>query len=191
MTDLITLDEYKSFKGLGKNDKDDKIEFLIGSVSALIKAYVGHSIIDNWDTPLSETLYRPYDSGVLYLDAFPIREIVSVTEQVGGYVGGLDSTISYPAVFNSDYSFDPVAGALSRMGRNWARNVTVVYKSGYATTPPEIKLAAIELVSHYLNEEWKPTRALQGTSITGPTPEVGGMPKHIQAILDRFKVGYY
>ena len=189
MSDLITLEDYKAYKGIGKNDKDDKINLIISAVSALIKTYVGHGIIDNWNEPLTEEITLPYDSQVIYLSAYPVRNITSVTEAIGGYVGGLDSTIHYPVIFNSGFSFDPGAGTIRRIGGNWARRITVSYTAGYEEAPAEIKLAAIELVSYYLNEEWKPTRTTQGTSMVGPAPDIGGMPKHIQVILDKYKVG--
>ncbi len=190
MADLITLEDYKTYKGLGKTDQDDKINLLIKSVSSLIKAYVGHGIVDNWDTPLVETYTLPYDTSTLYLNSYPINEIISVTEDVGGYVGGLDSTIHYPVEFNIGFSFDPGGGKLVRIGGNWARNITVTYTAGYAEVPEGVKLAAIELVSYYLNEEWKPTRTAGGTSIAGPAPEVGGIPKHITPLLEYYKEIY-
>ena len=189
MADLITLEEYKAYRGTSKTDNDDRLTFLIASVSALIKAYVGFGITDNWDTPIEETISLPYDSNTLYLNAYPVREIVSVEENLGGYVGGLDSTIHYPAVFNVDYTFEVGNGTIRRIGGNWARNVTVRYKAGYETTPPELKLAAYELVSYYDKEDWKPTRTMQGASLAGPAPETAGIPKHILPILDNYKVG--
>jgi hypothetical protein len=91
--------------------------------------------------------------------------------------------------FNTGFTFDSASGSLNRLGSNWARSIRVTYTAGYETLPGDIKFAAIELVSYYLNEEWKPTRTLQGTSIAGPAPEVGGIPKHIALILDGYKVG--
>lgn len=190
MANLITLEDYKLFKGKAKTDDDDKINMIIPAVSSLIKAYVGHGIIDNWDTPLVEEYTLPYDSTLLYLNGYPVREIVSVEELIGGYMGGLDSTIHYPVVFNTGFSFDPGKGVLSRIGGNWARRIKVTYKTGYATVPEQIKLAAIELVSYYLNEEWKPTRSMQATTMVGPEPTVNGMPTHIAKLLDNYKVIY-
>jgi hypothetical protein len=190
MADLITLNDYKTYKGIAKPDSDEKIQLLITAVSDLIKAYVGHGITDNWDTALVERYELPYDTTLLYLNVYPIREIVSVEEVLGGYIGGLDSTIHYPVEFNTGYTFDNGSGTLTRIGGNWARTIEVTYKAGYATVPQQIKLAAIELISYYLNEEWKPARTMQGTSIAGPATEVGGMPKHIIPLLDNYKVGY-
>lgn len=189
MADLITLEDYKLYKGMAKTDQDDKIKFLISSVSALIKAYVGHGIIDNFDEPLEETITIPYDTTTLYLNAYPVTNIISVEEIYGGYIGGLDSTISYPRIFNTDYAFEANAGVLTRIGSNWSNTVKVTYNAGYEETPMEIKLAAIELVSYYLNEEWKPTRTTQGTTMVGPAPEAGGIPKHVAVMLDNYKVG--
>ncbi len=189
MTDLITLEDYKTYKGMAKTDQDGKITFLISSVSALIKAYCGQSLIDNWDEPLVEDITLPYDTNQLYLNAYPIREIVSVEEAFGGYMGGLDSTIHIPVIFNTGYGFSIGSGKLTRVGGNWSRTVRVTYKAGYETVPEQIKLAAIELVSYYFNEEWKPSRSMQGTSLAGPAPESGGIPKHILPMLDTYKVG--
>lgn len=189
MTDLITLDEYKAYVGKSKTDDDGKITFLISSVSALIKAYVGHSIIDNWEEPIVEDIYTPYDANTLYLPAHPVRDIISVEEVTGGWMGGLDSTIHYPLVFNSDYTFNVSNGYISRVGGTWNRHVRVTYRAGFAQTPAQVKLAAIELVRYYMDEGWKPNRTMQGANMAGPVAEADGIPKHIAVMLDHYKVG--
>lgn len=190
MADLITLNDYKMYKGMVKTDQDDKINLLIKSVSSLIKAYLGHGVVDNWEDPIVEEYTLPYDSSLLYLNSYPIREIVSVEEEVGGYVGGLDSTVSYPVVFNTGFTVDGALGRITRIGGNWARKIKVTYTAGYEQTPEEIKLAAIELVSYYFNEEWKPTRTAGGTTMAGPIPLAGSIPKHVASLLDSYKVKY-
>lgn len=189
MADIITLDEYKTYKGIAKTDQDNKITFLISSVSALIKAYCGQSLVDNWDTPITQTITLPYDSNTIYLDAFPIRDVTLVEEVMGGWVAGLDSTIHYPAQFNADYTLSVENGRLTRLGRTWSRTVKVTYRAGYDEAPMQLKLAAIELVSYYMNEDWKPNRVMQGATMAGPTPETNGIPKHIALMLDHYKVG--
>lgn len=189
MADIITLEEYKTYKGIGKVDQDEKISFVIKSVSDLIKAYCGQSIVDNWETPIVEEITIPYDTNLLYLNAYPIRDIVSVEEVTGGWIAGLDSTVHYPAIFNSDYVFNSSSGLLTRLGRNWSRTVKVTYRAGYQVVPTQLKMAAIELVSYYLNEDWKPNRTMQGANMAGPAPEAGGIPKHILPMLNHYKVG--
>lgn len=189
MADLITLDEYKGYKGTSKNDQDTKLSFIISSVSSLIKAYIGQGLTEYYNDPYTEDIYTPYDTDVLYLNAWPIKEIVSVEEAEGGWMGGLDSTIHYPMIFNSDYTFNANNGTINRLGQNWSRNIRVSYTYGYEDVPEVIKHAAIELTSYYMNEEWKPTRSMQGTTMVGPAPEAGGIPKHIQIMLDTYKVG--
>lgn len=189
MADLITVEEYKDYKGITKTDQDSKLDVLVPTVSALIKAYLGQDLTSHYVTPLVKDYTIPYDTNILYLDEYPINEVILVEEAEGGWVGGLDSTIHYPIIFNTDYTFSSSDGALVRTGSTWANSVRVTYTFGYPTTPYDVKFAAIELVSYYLNEEWKPARQAGGTSISGPAVEAGGMPKHIKLMLDNYKQG--
>jgi len=45
MNDLITLEEYKSYKQIGNPEKDYLYTMLISSVSSLIKSYCGQTFI--------------------------------------------------------------------------------------------------------------------------------------------------
>lgn len=190
MADLITLEEYKNFKEITSTKNDSKLSFLISAVSSLIKTYCGHNIIDNWDEPFVEDITTPFEQDRIYLTGYPVREIISVEEfgpSANYYVQGLDSTIHY-VVPATAYNISTGTGGLVRLGRNWTRSVRVTYTTGYEETPTDLKLAAIELVSHFYNEEWKPSRTTMGSTMAGPAPETTGIPKYIRAILDLYKV---
>jgi hypothetical protein len=70
--------------------------------------------------------------------------------------------------------------------------VKVVYTSGYATTPEDLKLACFDLVKYYLKDERKERLAIAGASIQNNVSttlrENIGFPDHIKRILDFYKI---
>ena len=70
--------------------------------------------------------------------------------------------------------------------------VKVVYRSGYSSTPEDLKLACFDLVKYYLKDERKERLSIAGASIQNPVSttlrENIGFPDHIKRILDFYKV---
>lgn len=194
MDNLITLDEYKTYKGIAKTDEDARLQILINTASSLIQTYIGRKFIDDGND-IQEIFNLDYDSEILYLDRYPINSVTSVTE-IDPY--GYDSTVHFP-VPDSSYYVDLTMGRLIRAdGSYWAQgpgSVIVNYRAGYADEsliPPELKQATMDLVSYYKNEEYKPSMQTRGATITN---QVGGsgrdydtaFPPHIQRILDLYR----
>jgi hypothetical protein len=192
MTDLITLEEYKTYKGLAKTDEDEKLSLIISNVSSLIQAYTGRNFVDNGQN-IEEVFSLDYDASILYLDKYPVSELVSLTE-IDPY--GYDSTVHFP-VPTSSYFLDANQGKLIRLGGGyWPQGpgaVTVTYRAGYAngtSIPLELKQAALDLVSYYKNEEFKPSMQTRGATITNNVSRAetdNQFPPHIQRILDLYK----
>lgn len=193
--DIITLQEYKDFYRITKSEEDAKISLLISSVSALIQAYLGLDF--EGGKTVTETISVDYDTDVIYLDNYPIASITAITE-LDRYT--TDSTVHVPLQYASDYVLNGPDGAIIRKHRpgGFARwpigpgSVVVSYVTeptwGMNEDPPaDLKLACIELVNYYKNEEYKQSRSIQGTSIVNTPSQGTDFPKHIQVILDRYK----
>jgi hypothetical protein len=189
MADLITLEEYKVAKGLKKTDDNyAQVEHYISVASAIIQNYLGRDFINDGGT-ITEHFSYDYDTQSLYLDKFPITEIVSVTE-IDPY--GYDSTVHFPTS-SSSYVADMAKGVLYKTGRYfWPQGnhgVIVTYRAGSDANgiPADIKQAAIDLTSYYVNNEHIAQRRTQGGSIENVQAKGTDFPPHIQRILDLYK----
>lgn len=193
--DLITLQEFKDFNGIKKPDDDDKHSMLISMVSALIQTYLGLDF--EGGKSVTETISLDYDTDVIYLDNYPISSITSVSES-SRYTW--DSSVHVPLVYASDFILDAEEGKLIRRYTpggfaSWPVSpgiVTVSYVTGSSgglgstEVPSALKLATIELVNYYKNEEFRQSKTIQGSSIVNTLAQDGDFPKHIQVILDRY-----
>lgn len=191
MTDLITLQEYKDYNLMSANPKEDpKINFLITSVSSLIKAYYGYSLVDNYNTPLTEYASFDYDTNVYFPKQWPIRDIVEITE-LDRYTW--DSSIHVPLTAESDYylSGDSIVRVPGVGGfATWPQgpnSVKIVYRAGYENLPSDIKLAAIELVNYYREEQFKQSKTIMGSTVINTLTKSDEWPSHIRLILDSYK----
>lgn len=190
MADLITLQEYKDYMGLKKPDEDTKIGFLITSISSLIKAYLGYSLVDNYDIALTEYASFDYDTNVYYPKQWPIRDIVEITE-TDRY--SYDSTIHVPLTAESDYylSGDAIIRVPGYGGfGTWPQgpnSVMIRYRAGYDDAPNDIKLAAIELINYYKQEQFRQSKTIMGSTIINSVSKADEWPPHIKLILDSYK----
>ena len=70
--------------------------------------------------------------------------------------------------------------------------VKVMYKSGYASTPSDLKLACFDLIKYYLKDERKSGLTIAGATVRNEVSttlrENIGFPDHIKRILDFYKV---
>ena len=193
--DLVTLEEYKEYNGIKKPDEDAKNSLLIDSVSALIKAYLGINNPEGGNS-YTETHTVEYDTDTIFLDRYPVDTITSVSE-LDRYT--VDSTVHVPLAYSSDYSVNKELGTITRLLSpsglaRWPIGpgaVTITYttapKWAGGIVPADLKLAAIQLVNYYKNEEFRQSKTIQGSSIVNTLAQGEDFPKHIQVILDRYR----
>ena len=194
MSDFITLEEYKQSEGIASPKEDLRLEFLIPSVSQLVKTYCGNSIIDYYTTNKIETLNVNWDTHVVQLTESPVNTIVSVEER-----DSYDGTYKFLTTSAFEYYLDQNTDSLLRTTgginyANWAKGpgaVRVTYTAGYATCPSDLKLAVIDTVTYYLKDEHKERRTMQGASIqnASSTTQANNVafPDHIKRVLDLYK----
>ena len=78
--------------------------------------------------------------------------------------------------------------------KHWARGpgaVQVTYRAGYPSTPLDLKLAVIDLVTYYARDEYKERRTLAGATLQNPQASRQdssvAFPDHIKRVLDLYK----
>lgn len=171
--------------------KDDpQLNILIESVSQLVKTYCNNSFVDFYSTNKTETFDIVYNENFVQLSEAPVRtdETVTVQERT-------TPTDSYVTlVENTDYYIDTKTDSIYRINRNFAAGfgaVKVVYKAGYTTTPTDLKLAVIDLITYYHKDEHKQRQTLGGASLqnqgTSSQRDNPGFPDHIKRVLDMYK----
>lgn len=195
MGNLITLEEYKLDQGLNKADKDEQLSILISQVSDIIKKYLNMNLVPS-GTEVTEIINLDYDSDTIFLDNYPVANIVSFTALD---LYGVDSTVRLP-VPTSTYILDGENGKLLRTAGYWPRGkgiLTVTYTVGGPATEeevsPALKRAAIDLVKYYEKTEYVDSKSIRGTTINNSTgtgnansPSTN-FPPHIQRILDMYR----
>ncbi len=195
MANLITIDEYKTYKSINSETDDSIISLLIGSVSNYIKEYTNRDFIDYAHTDKVE-FFDAVSYGTYYPKEFPL---LSVTEVATSADGGVTWTV---LVEDTDYfvSIDSEGGDDSivnntvytgfGMGTILFKSGRITYKGGYTETPLDLKLATMDLVHYYRTEAYTESKALQGASVANPIMVVksNALPMHIKRVLDNYRV---
>jgi hypothetical protein len=188
MANLITLEEYKDFKGLQSVKDDTRLSTLITSVSQLVKTYCGNSIVDYYSSNKTETFNIDWDTHIVQLTESPVNSVSLVEKRSS-------TTASYETVSTDDYYVDTATDSVLHVTANtyrvWPRGagaVRVTYTAGYSDTPDDLKLAVIDLITYYFKEEHTQRRTLSGATVENQgTGDGRGFPDHIKRVLDLYK----
>ena len=190
MANLVSLSEYKESEGINSPKDDLRLNYIIPSVSQLVKTYCGNSLIDYYTTSKVETISIHWGTEIVQLTESPVNTIISIEERdslSGAYV-----TLTE----NQDYFFDSNLDIIYRTTssghyKSWKvgpGSVKVTYTAGYSSCPEDLKLAVIDLITYYIKDEHKPRQTLSGaTRENAPSGESIGFPDHIKRILDLYK----
>ena len=194
MADLITLEEYKDAENINTTKDDTRLSALVVSVSQLVKTYCANSIIDFYSTNKTETFNIDWNSHIVQLTESPIVE-VSLVQERDSYQESYTTLTTTAHEYFLDEKTDSIIRTNSgNTYKNWPRGagaVKVVYKAGYASTPADLKLAVIDLVTYYHKDEHKQRRTIAGASIQNQTSTSQrnnvAFPDHIKRVLDLYK----
>lgn len=190
MKTLITVDEFKTYKGITNNDEDSKLHSIIINVSQFIKHYCGRAFNDYITTDKVELLDARIDSQ-LYLDEIPIISITSLETTS-------DNVTYTELVEDTDFFVDKDLGIIySASSASLANDVTynplnvrVNYKAGYEELPEDLIIATHDMVEYYRSEEYTPRKAFSNTSVENlGFRETGGakLPSHIERIIQLYR----
>lgn len=172
--DLITLEEYKTYKKISNPERDDILRQIVSSVSSLIKTYCGRSFVDFFDEPKTEIKTIKKGMNAILLSETPIKVVSGVTSN------GVD--ISNSILIDKDMGIV----FHSMVFPEGPVTLGITYTGGYEECPADIKLAAFELVDYYLSSEHTSRKTLGGGTIEFQ-PSISSWPFHIQSILDMYR----
>ena len=130
MTNLVTLDEYKTAENIQSVKEDARINSLLASVSALVKTYCGNRILSATHT---EEFSINWGTNLVQLTESPVNSIIEVKTR-----DTYDE--SYSAVSSGEYflekSTDTVYSVTKNgVAKNWPTgpaSVQIQYTAGYA-----------------------------------------------------------
>ena len=194
MADLTTLNDYKAAEGISSPKDDARLNFLIPSVSQLVKTYCGNSFVDYYSSSKVDTINVEWDTHIVQLTESPIIN-VSLVEERDTY-GESYKTLTTGAY---DYYVDQATDSIIRTTsgstyKNWRRGpgaVRVTYTAGYSTLPTDLRLAVFDLITYYLKDEHKERRSIAGASIQNQASSSQrnnvAFPDHIKRVLDLYK----
>lgn len=148
MSDLCALADVKTFLGITTTTTDAVLQSLITKVSAAIESYCNRTFAS---ADYTET--RNGGGGNrLFLANGPVTNVASVT--VDGYVVSRAASPILPGFVGDESTVYIRPGAHPCTFTKGVQNVTVTYTAGYATIPPDVAQACIEMVaSHYAKRE--------------------------------------
>lgn len=164
---LVTRTELKTYLGISGSSEDTALDTWIAQASGAIASYCNRVFPQE---TVSEQ-FRMVRGEAIILGRYPVVSITSVTE---------DGTV---LVNLTDYEVDKDTGLLYRVSDDllvfWcAYKVTVVYVTGFATIPDDVKRACMETVRYFRSQSSRdPTlRSLEIPDVSTETYWVGTMP---------------
>ena len=201
MANLVTLQQYKDFAGIKGVGEDAKINVILPAISQAVKTYCGTSFIDFYSTDKTEFFDILDDSTTAVLvDESPLVSVSQVQErqsQSESYVTLIteNSNGSGKYEYIVDTALDMIRRTTATGDKAFPKGrkaVKVMYKSGYASTPSDLKLACFDLIKYYLKDERKSGLTIAGATVRNEVSttlrENIGFPDHIKRILDFYKV---
>ena len=177
MANLVTLQQYKDFAGIKGLNEDAKINVIVPAISQAVKTYCGTSFIDFYSSDKTEffDIKDTFTTAVM-VDESPLISVSQVQErqsQAESYVTLItensDSSGKYEYIV--DTGLDLVRRTTATGDKAFPMGiqaVKVVYRSGYASTPEDLKLACFDLVKYYLKDERKERLSIAGASLQNP-----------------------
>lgn len=201
MANLVTLQQYKDFAGIKGVSEDAKINVILPAISQAVKTYCGTSFIDFYSSDKTE-FFDILDNSTtaVMVDESPLVSVSQVQEregQSGSYVTLIteNSNSSGKYEYIVDTGLDMVRRTTATGDKAFPKGrkaVKVVYRSGYASTPSDLKLACFDLIKYYLKDERKSGLTIAGATVRNEVSttlrENIGFPDHIKRILDFYKV---
>jgi len=190
-TDLITLAEYKEYKGVKSTSDDTKTSALITRVSEFIKRFTNKTFIDYSTAPKTEYHNVKNEEWVL-LGEIPIINVSSVATSIDGGVTQTDLDEDVDFFTDKDLGMlfsNSSTGYFTTTGVGH-KSLEVTYTGGYTETPSDIKQAALDLVSYYLDNEFTPKRQFSQTTIENFSFRAANdvnLPGHIRRILEFYR----
>ena len=201
MADLISLDTYKTIENITNVKDDDRIETLITAISKLVKTYCASDLIDKYSTTITEFFDLQYQVEYIQLDGGPVvdNSTLAVYERQSQdddytrlYRDGTDDKYEWYLDSKTDSIYRTYDSGLYAYWPKGVKCVKVEYNAGYDSTPKDLELAVVDLVTYYFKDEHKQRRVLGGATLqnqgTSSLQDNVGFPDHIKRVLDMYKM---
>ena len=201
MADLISLDTYKTIENITNVKDDDRIETLITAISKLVKTYCASDLIDKYSTTITEFFDLQYSVEYIQLDEGPVvdNSTLAVYERQSQdddytrlYRDGTDDKYEWYLDSRTDSIYRTSDSGLYRYWPKGVKCVKVEYNAGYESTPKDLELAVVDLVTYYFKNEHKQRQVLGGATLqnqgTSSLADNVGFPDHIKRVLDMYKM---
>jgi hypothetical protein len=184
--ELLTRAEYKAYAGISSNNHDTEIDSLIPKVSELVKNYCRRRFLDNVDEVKTEYFNGGYPEFIL--SETPVLQVLAV-EYSEDY--GQNWT---PLTQYGDWVLDrdSIFGILPGSWKPQLRGYRVSYYGGYEAVPQDLKLAVLDLVTYYRQNDAAvhSTKAPGTNSVQIEYISTTTLPAHIRRVLDLYVADY-
>lgn len=186
MADLITRAEYKAYAGLTSTNSDTEIDSLIPKVSELVKTYCRRRFTDWVDEVKVE--YFKGGNASLILQEEPVLQVLSV-EYSADYGQTWTALSQYDEwVLDGNEIVNLTSGEWPLQIRGYQ----VQYYCGYETIPQDLKLAVMDLVTYYRQNDGAihSTKAPGTNTVQIEYVSTTSLPAHIKRVLDFYVADY-
>jgi hypothetical protein len=180
---LITKAEYKAYAGLTSANHDAEIDVLIPKVSQLVKSYCRRTFIDYFDE--AKTEYFNGGTGSLILAETPVVQVLEV-----GFSNDYGQTYTTLTQYVDWVEDEGYIVPISPAG--WAKQTKgykVTYTAGYEVLPEDVKLATLDLITYYRQNDGAIHSPKAPGTNTVQIEYIANvqLPAHIRRILDMYK----
>ena len=185
-TDLITKTEYKAYAGLSSTNSDTEIDSLIPKVSELVKNYCRRRFVD-W---VDEAKIQVFNGGTqtLLLQEEPVIQVLAFSTSTD-YGQTWTTLVQYQDwVLDNNEIVSPQLDYWPKALRGYRAQ----YYCGYETVPQDLKLAVMDLVSYYRQNDAAvhSTKAPGTNSVQIEYISTTSLPAHIKRVLDLYVQDY-
>ena len=201
MADLISLDTYKTIENITNVKDDARLEALITAISKLVKTYCASDLIDNFSTVITEFFDLQHAVEYIQLDEGPVVDnsnlaVFERQSQDDDYTelfrDGTDDKYEWYLDTRTDSIYRTSDSGLYKHWPKGVKCVKVEYNAGFESTPKDLELAVVDLVTYYFKNEHKQRQVLGGATLqnqgTSSLADNVGFPDHIKRVLDMYKM---
>jgi hypothetical protein len=189
-TDLITLQEYKTYALINSTTQDAAIQSIIPKISSLVKQICRRTFVDYLEDYKIETVRSCVNNRIL-LSETPLTQIalIEFSEDYGKTYTTLEEF--------TDYVVDTDTNAVEFIlpiftNYNKVNAFRVTYNAGYQELPEDLKLAVLDLTAYYLRND---SAVHSSKSISPNTMQIEyvsttNLPAGIKRVLDLYTAYY-
>lgn len=197
MTDLVSLSDYKEYKNITSSTRDGKFQAIITQASALVENYCARKFVDYASSP-GVTEWFDAKTEIVQLKHFPLVQVNSVYTSIDGGITQTALTQDDPSYAGFFVDLENAQVRTQTTGTKFLtsyntpyRSLEINYFAGYEdrdALPEDLKLAIMDIVTYYEDQENKPTQTLMGATVENALPyNANSFPPHIRRILDLYR----